>query len=266
MLTVDLHSHSIASVHGLNTIEELLQTADENKIQGVAITDHCPGIDNTIWLLNNQTKTNAWEENIKGPDIPYFMNLLFRYSQPNRIKTRLFKGIECNILSDGEVATDIPEFLAKHFDIVIASVHPLPSLFVYRDKDQITERMILAMDEPLDIIGHPFHKKYCPHIESIVLAAVKKDIVLELNNSSLALEKSDIGQISQMLQLAKKIKCKISISSDAHMSNELGVDDHARQLIKDAEFPEELIVNRTLQSTIDFIAHRKQVRENKLKA
>jgi len=265
MLTVDLHTHSIASVHALNTIEELLRVADENGLQGVAITDHCPGIDNTMWLIKNQTKTNFWEENIKGPDIPYFLNLLFRYSPPTSIKTKLFKGIECNILSDGDLATDVPVFLAKHFDIVIASVHPLPSLFVLQDKDQITQRMILAMDEPIDIIGHPFHKSYCPHIEPLILAAVEKDVVLELNNSSLALGKADMDQVRQMLQMAKKYKCRISVSSDAHMSNELGVDNQASQLIKETEFPEDLIVNRTLQSTLDFITHRKKVRENKLK-
>ncbi len=260
MLTVDLHTHSIASVHGLNTIEELLRQADKNGLAGIAITDHSPGIDNSVWLSQNRTGDSFWEENIKGPDVPYFLNLLSRYEPPSDIRVRLFKGIECNILSDHDRPTDVPVFISDKFDVVIASVHPFPPIFVVENSLQVTEKMIKAMDDPIDIIGHPFHKRYCPLMEPLMDAAVEKNIVLEVNNSSLQLGKADSVQAQKMLEMAVQKKCRIALSSDAHMTNELGGDDEINLILDKMEFPEELIVNRSEASTLDFIVQRKKVR------
>jgi len=261
MLSVDFHVHSIASVHALNSVDELLQTADKNGMAGFAITDHSPGIDNTIWLLQNKMDSISWTEQIKGPDLPYFMTMLFRYQQPSELKVKLFKGIESNILSEGEHPTDVPRFIAHHFDVVIASIHPLPSLFKIVNKEQVTERMILAMDDPIDIIGHPYHKNYCPIIEPLVKAASEKGIVLELNNASFQLGKADFEQATRMLKHAKEFDCRISLSSDAHMCNELGNDEITTRLIKETDFPKRLIVNHSLMAAVDYVNERKKARE-----
>ncbi len=260
MLTVDFHTHSIASVHGLNTIEELLRQADKNGLAGLAITDHSPGIDNTVWLSQNRTGDFCWEENIKGPDVPYFMNLLSRYEPPADIRVRLFKGIECNIHSSGDRPTDVPVFISDLFDVVIASVHPIPPIFVVENSLQVTEKMIRAMDDPIDIIGHPFHKRYSPLMEPLMDAAVEKNIALEVNNSSLQLGKADRVQIRQMLEMAAQKKCQIAISSDAHMTNELGGDEEINLILDQIEFPQELIVNHSEVSALEFVSQRKKVR------
>ncbi|MBU2643497.1 PHP domain-containing protein [bacterium] len=260
MLTVDLHTHSIASVHGFNTIEELLRQADRNGISGMAITDHSPGIDNTIWLSQNRTGDVPWEENIKGPDIPYFMNLLSRYKPPADIQVHLFKGIECNILSHDDRPTDVPVFIADRFDIVIASVHPIPPIFTVENSLQVTDRMIRAMDHPIDIIGHPLHKGYGPMMELLVDAAVEKGIALEVNNSSLQLGKSDPEQVRLLLEMAALKECRIVLSSDAHMANELGADADIRSILNSMDFPVELIVNHSKESTLDYVNRRKKIR------
>ena len=260
MLTVDFHVHTIASVHALSTIDELLRQAEKNGMAGFAVTDHSPGIDNTLWLMQNKPGQHNWTEQIKGPDLPYFMTMLFRYQKPAEVKVTLLKGIECNILSDGD-PTDVPSFLAHHFDVVIASIHPLPHLFNIVSSEQITERMILALNDPIDIIGHPYHKNYSPIIEPLVIAAGEKEIALELNNSSLQLGKADIEGVRMMLTLAKKHDCRISLSSDAHMSNELGDDKMIVQLLKETEFPDELIVNHSLEAAIRFVKERKTIRD-----
>ncbi len=261
MLKVDFHTHSIASGHALNTIDELLRQADRNGIEGMAITDHSPGIDNTVWLAQNQPDGEIWQHVIKGPDIPYFTTLLARYRQPADANAVLFKGIECNILGAGPLPTDVPRFIAKHFDVVVASIHPLPAIFKVESSEQITARMILAMDDPIDIIGHPYHQNYSPYMEPVVQAAADKGITLEMNNSSLQLGKADLEQVMLMLVLASRMDCRISLASDAHMTNELGDDDKIRQLLAEVDFPQELIVNHSLQAAREFIATRKQVRQ-----
>ncbi|NQU64844.1 MAG: PHP domain-containing protein [SAR324 cluster bacterium] len=260
MLTIDFHTHSIASGHGMNTVEELLRQADRIGLSGIAITDHSPGFDNTVWLSQNRTADFCWEENFKGPDVPYFLNLLSRYEPPTDIRAWLFKGIECNILSHGDRPTDVPVFISDRFDVVIASVHPITPIFVVESSLQVTERIIKAMDDPIDIIGHPFHKRYSPLMEPLLDAAVEKGIALEVNNSSLQLGKADQDQIRHMLEMAAVKKCRITLASDAHMANELGGDQAINQILDQMDFPEELIINRSKESALDFVKQRKKVR------
>ncbi|MBU3917903.1 PHP domain-containing protein [bacterium] len=261
MLKVDFHTHTMASGHALNSLEEMLLQADRIGLEGIAITDHSPGIDNTIWLLKNQPETADWQSHIKGPDLPYFMTFVSRFIKPAYIKVAMFKGIECNILGCGNRSTDVPLFIAGLFDIVIASIHPIPSLFVIENGDQVTERVVLAMEDPIDIIGHPYHGNYCPYIEPVVKAASEKGIALEMNNSSLKLGKADVEQAVLMLKLSIENDCSISLASDAHMSGELGQNSEILKLLKEVEFPEELIVNRSLQTAREFVKSRKEIRK-----
>ncbi len=260
MLSIDFHSHSIASVHAMNTIQEMLLYADSQGIQGLAITDHCPGLDNTLWLMENESGKAKWKSQIRSPDLPYFMTLLTRYQPPEHIKTKLYRGIECNILSSGDFATDVPWSAAHKFDVIIASVHPMPNVFVIESSEQVTERMILAMDSPIDIIGHPYHRIFCPEIEPVVRAAAEKGITLELNNASHLYNKVDAEKGIEMLTLARQYDCTISISSDGHMINELALDNAIRPILEQTDFPDELIVNRTLQSADEFVEQRKKKR------
>ena len=206
MLIVDFHSHSLASHHAQNSIEELLRQSTKLGIEGIAITDHSPGLDNTFWLIRNFPETANWENRLKASDLHYFKTFLYRYQPPEDLDIHLFKGIECNVLGEGERATDIPYDIAADFDIVIASIHVFPFLFSIESIDQVTERMIFAMNDPIDILGHPFHRNACPEMHALVKAAVDREIVLELNNSSLQRGWADMEGIREMLLYAKKVE------------------------------------------------------------
>ena len=261
MLCVDFHCHTVASVHAMNTLEEMLRFADRKGIQGVAITDHCPGLDNTLWIINRFQEKASWQGIIKSADLPYFKTFLSRYQAPEELNVKLFKGIECNILEEGERATDIPLILAAGFDLIIASLHPIPALFKSKDRSVITDRLLLAMEEPMDVLGHPFQKGYCPHPQPVINKALEMGLALELNNSALSLKKADLVEVAQMLTLAKKIGCQISLASDSHAANELGGDIAIRQMLAQVDFPSGLIVNDTLEKAERFIQSRKEVRK-----
>ena len=172
----------------------------------------------------------------------------------------LFKGIECSILSEGSFPTDVPLNIAGHFDIVIASVHTLPSLFKFKSREQVTEKMIEAMNDPVDIIGHPYLKSGCPDFEPLVKAAAEKGIALELNNYAIELRKAFREDALTMLQVARKCECRISLGSDSHMNNELGMDREIKSLLKETDFPDELIVNTSLMKASAFVKERKKHR------
>ena len=260
MLRVDFHTHTIKSEHAVNTLEETLRQAEKNGMEAIASTDHCPGIDNTCLLPSSSEERQSWKRRIRGPDIHYFNILLTRYQAPPDTPVVLFKGIECNILSDGEVVADVPLKFADRFDIVIASLHAFPFLFEVKSKEQITERMITAMEHPIDILGHPYMRSSCPHLEPLAKAAADRGIVLELNNAALKLNKAPVENVASMLRFARRFDCRISLGSDSHMNNELGADREIDRLLKELEFPEELIVNATLADAQRYVAERKEYR------
>lgn len=264
MLNVDFHTHSLASHHALNSIEEILQQADQLGMAGIAITDHGPGTDNAVHIAQSQTQIYHWSDRIKGPDTHYFKVFLSRYQAPESIKTKLFKGIECNIFGTGDEIIDLPKNLVGDFDLVIASVHPLPYIFELRDQERIAERMIMAMGAGADIIGHPFHKTFVLDQELIVRTAAEKGVAVELNNSSLRLKKAEGPTILKMLELAKRFDCKISLASDAHVNAELGSDENIRPLLSQSTFPEELIINHSLESACQFVNQRKEIRRKRV--
>lgn len=263
MLVVDFHTHSIQSSHAINTLEELLYCAREKNIQAMAITDHSPGIDNTLYYLQQADNFPSDFRRIKGPDYHYFHVLLTRYQSPPEISVQLFKGIECSILSHSSRATDLPLKLAPLLDIVIGSVHTLPHLFQFKNSEQVTEKMIAAMGEPIDIIGHPCQTSSCPNLEPVVKKAAESGIAMELNYCSLHLKKASFQDTTKMLKLAIKYDCSISLGSDAHMSNELGMDDEPKLLLDELNFPPDLIVNNSLESARAFVASRKKIRQDR---
>ncbi len=265
MLKVDLHTHTIKSEHAINTLEETLRKAAQNKMEAIAITDHSPAIDNTIWLTTQPSDQANWKYRVKGPDLNYFRVLLSRYQSPPEIPVTLFKGIECSILSEGERITDVPLTIADQFDIVIASIHTLPSLFKVKSKEQVTENMIEAMKDPVDIIGHPCMKSCLPYFEPLTKAAADRGITLELNNNALKLKKALLEDVIAMLHYARLFNCRVSLGSDSHMNNELGIDDDVRALLRETGFPRALIVNQSLADTCEYIRERKQVRHESLK-
>jgi histidinol phosphatase-like PHP family hydrolase len=245
----------------MNSIEEMLRQAEQMGMAGIAITDHSPGTDNTVQFAQNKEYDYHWSQRIKGPDTHYFKVLISRYQAPEEIKVRLFKGIECNILGEGMPVVDIPTDLVSKFDLVIASVHPIPFLFEFRSQGHLTERIVLAMDESIDIVGHPFHRNYeSSDQEFIIKTAAEKNVALELNNSSLRLKKAQQTTMLKMLELAKKHDCRISLASDSHVANELGGDGHIRPLLEQVHFPGELIVNNTLEDATAFVEERKKIR------
>ena len=52
--------------------------------------------------------------------------------------------------------------------------------------------------------------------------------------------------------------CPVIVSSDAHAINEIGQDGMIRPILKDLDFPQELILNRDPESVYAFIESRRK--------
>lgn len=232
---IDIHTHTIVSGHAFNTLTEMVDHAQKIGLKLYGITEHGPGIPGTC-------------------DPVYFRNM---YIVPRQYgDMRLMMGAELNILDyDGNL--DIKEdFYFRCFDVTIAGLHQL----CYKDgnRQQNTSALLGAINNPhVNIISHPCDGTASDFdIEAVVLEAKKTGTLLELNNSTLNPYRGKRlakGFYITMLRLCKKYDHPIIISSDAHHTSQLGDHQYVQPLLKELNFPDELILNDKVDDFLSFL-------------
>ena len=230
---LDSHTHTIASGHAYNTINEMAQTAAEKGLELLGITEHAMEMPGTCHEY-------------------YFMNLKVLPRKMSGIE--VFFGTEVNIMDyDGRL--DMSQKLLERMDVVIASMH-VPCIRP-GTKSENTRAYIKAMENPaVNIIGHPDDGRYPVDYEELVAAAKEHHALLELNNSSLCPYTTRLDAHSNymvMLEMCRRYEVPIIVNSDAHCAMDIGGHQYAEQLLKEIDFPEHLIVNRSVEEYKKFV-------------
>lgn len=226
-LELDVHTHTIASGHAFSTLQEMVQAASEKGLKLLGITEHAPGIPGSCSPI-------------------YFRNL---YVVPRRMYgVDLLLGAEINIL-DCEGNIDMDEFYLNLLDLRIAGIHSL--CYAGGTPEENTHGMVQAIANPyIHIISHPGDGTAKLNFEPIVLAAKEHHTLLEINNSSLrpCRKKMDARDNNlEILRLCKRYEVPVILGSDAHISFDIATYDYALQLVGETEFPEELIMNTSVE-------------------
>lgn len=230
---LDSHTHTIASGHAYSTIHEMAREASERGLKLLGITEHSMKLPGTCHEF-------------------YFQNLKVLRRQMYGIEV-LF-GAEVNIM-DYDGSLDMGEELLKKMDVVIASLHTpciRPGTI-----EQNTSAYLHAMENPyVNIIGHPDDSRYPVDYEALVRAAKERKVLLELNNGSYqpgGSRKNPMENDLKMLRLCKKHQAPIILGSDAHTQEDVGNYCYLDEVLKQAEFPQELIVNRSVEEYKTYI-------------
>ena len=98
----------------------------------------------------------------------------------------------------------------------------------------------------VNIIGHPDDGRFPVDYEVLVQGAKEYGKILELNNHSLDPKASRVGgreNDMEMLKYCKKYQVPIVVGSDAHVDVLVGNHKNAYDLLKECDFPEELVLN-----------------------
>ena len=131
---------------------------------------------------------------------------------------------------------------------------------ILRGVEANTNAIIGAIKNPkVNIIGHPDDSRYPLDYEKIVKAAKEYKVMLEINNSSLVPGSFRAGakeNVQTILKWAKVYQVPVILSSDAHVSCDVGNFDYALEAIEEAEFPEELVINTNVDLFLNYIALR----------
>lgn len=221
---LDMHTHTVASGHAYSTFHENVQFAKKHGIEILGVSDHGPNMPG-------------------GPQLYYFNNLKV---MPREIDgVTILRGMEANIIDvDGNLDCLDPRAW-DGLDYVIASLHVVciePST-----KEDNTKAILNAMNnENVKIIGHPDDNRYPLDYEAIVKKAKEKNILLEINNSSVKPKSFRQGakeNLKEMLSFCKEYNVKVIMGTDSHICYDIGIFENAEKFIEELDFPKELVIN-----------------------
>lgn len=219
----DTHAHSLMSGHAYSTIREMAAAAKAKGLKAMALTEHAPKMPGTCGLY-------------------YFQNLDVVPREMEGV--RMLFGAEVNIMApDGSI--DLPKKVCEELDLVVASIH-VPCYGLEHSREENTQAYLEIMKKPyINIIGHPDDGRFPVDYEVIVKAAKETGTLLELNNSSLRPASFRAGtheNLKKMLEYCKQYEVPVTTGSDAHVDVDAGNFCYVEEILRECEFPEELIV------------------------
>jgi DNA polymerase (family X) len=196
-----LHCHSHYS-DGKASIGEMAQAAKERGWSYIGITDHSQAAFFAGGLSREAVRAQHDEIDELNATLDGF---------------RVLKGIEADILADGQV--DYGDELLDEFDFVVGSIHSRFSM----DRTTMTDRVLRALDDPrLTILAHPTgrlllsREPYALDVEAVLEKAAALGVAVELNADP---HRLDLDW--RHLQTAKRLGVTIEIGPDAHSARGL---------------------------------------------
>ena len=190
------HVHTRAS-DGADSLEALAKKAKSLGYEYIGISDH--------------SRSAAYAGGLSVDDIKRQHALIDEINE-QEAPFHIFKGIESDILSDGQL--DYDDETLRLFDFVIAAVHSQFGM----PEDIMTRRILTALSHPATtMLAHPTgrillaREPYAVNVQRIIDYAAETGKILELNANPLRLDMD-----WRQLIYAKKKGVKIAINPDIH--------------------------------------------------
>ena len=202
----DLHSHSDWSDGG-SPIREMVLAAVELGQEWLALTDHSP----RLRVANGLSVARLTEQ----------LGVVESVNSSLGDRFRLLKGIEVDILDDGEL--DQTEEMLGRLDVVTASVHSKLAM----NAGPMTRRMVTAIRNPrVNVLGHctgrlvtgsrGVRAQSSFDAKAVFEACLEGSTAVEINSRPERCDPPD-----ELLELARDLGCLFAIDSDAHAPGQL---------------------------------------------
>jgi DNA polymerase (family 10) len=161
------HNHT-TETDGSNTLSEMAAAAEALGWEYLGIADHSK---------SSRQARGMTEERLLSQ-----VGQIEALNKSGKFKTRVFAGVECDILPDGQL--DFDDGILARLDYVVASVH---SSFGQAE-DVMTARIIRALENPrVTMLGHLTgrilleREPYLVDIPKVIDAAIANGVTIELN-------------------------------------------------------------------------------------
>lgn len=227
----DLHTHSDWSDGG-SPIEEMAFTAIELGHEYMVLTDHSP----RLRIANGLSVTRLTRQ-------LEVVDAVNEHLGSGEQGFRLLKGIEVDILDDGEL--DQTDEMLDRLDLRVASVHSKLAM----DPRLMTRRMVAAIENPFtNVLGHCTGRLVTGErgnrgqsefdAEAVFGACAEHGVAVEINARP---ERRDPP--SNLILKAIEMGCLFSIDSDAHAPGQLDFQVFGCARAEDLGVDPERIVN-----------------------
>ncbi len=248
-LIADTHTHTVASTHAYSTLQENVHAAAQRGLYALAVTDHgalMPGAPGK-WYFENMRVLPRFLENVL-----------------------LLRGEETDVV-DEEGHTDLIPKDLESLDWIVASIHrqvfnrftlaksgelqPASSPKPITVEGVTSAWLAIAKNPHVNVIGHSGTAEYVYDYEKVIPEFGKNGKLVELNESTFRGRKTSVPNCAKIIRLCKKHSVPIIVNTDSHFSGQIGCFENSLKLLKELEFPEELIVNSSIER---FQAYLKQ--------
>lgn len=219
----DFQMHSTSS-DGYDTLDELVEACLDRGYRCACITDHSHGLP----IARGMSLATM---RLQMADID---EINARYGG----RFRLFKGVEANILADGDLDLQLDE--RRGLELVVASPHS-----ALRKREDQTRRMLEAVSRPgVHILGHPRGRMF--NLRAGIVAewpavferASQTRVAIELDGDT---SRQDLD--FELASTALDAGCLFALDSDAHEAGQLFMADYAIAHARLAGIPADRIVN-----------------------
>lgn len=239
-MKIDLHTHTVLSGHAYSTLKENIDEAARLGLEAIAVTDHGPAMPGATDFFQAVNLANAVPSHVNGVRVVY--------------------GIEANII-DYKGTIDLPKDFGARLEYILASLHGI--CLIPRGEKENTDTVLLAMEKELiDAVAHPDDPNFPIDYQRLCEGAKKYKVALEINNMSLKgiVRKKCREQTLKMLKCAKELGVYIVVGSDAHFYTGIGDLKLSEEILREVNYPEELIVNSSLERLESFLEMRQEER------
>ena len=161
-----------------------------------------------------------------------------RLNEEHQGSFRVFKGIEANILMNGQLDLQTEE--CERFEFVVASPHSL----LRRSEDQTSRLLEAIRGRRVAILGHPRGRIYNSRAgvvaewDRVFAEAAARRVAIEVDGNW---HRQDLD--FSLLATAREAGCLFALDSDAHSIGELRFTDFALAHARLAGIPAERVIN-----------------------
>jgi histidinol phosphatase-like PHP family hydrolase len=233
----DLQMHSTWS-DGRQSLDDVITGCLARGYTHSAITDHSAGLPVARGMPIERFR-EQWRE-------------IDALNRRHRRRFRLLKGVEANILGDGDL--DVAPADRREFDLVLVAPHS-----GLRSAGDQTARLLAAVAQPhVHVLAHPRGRKFAtrPGITAdwprVFAAAASRGVAIELDGDP---SRQDLDAVLAIEAL--EAGCEFAVDSDAHDREELRYVDTAMAHARLAGIPVDRIINCwPLERLLDWAARR----------
>ncbi len=252
----DTHTHTLHSRHAYSTIEENVRAAAEVGLELLASTDHFSGMlepgvsqlgDGCLRDYQHFLNQTVWPRTWHGvtllrgveADIVDLEGNLFGHGfpQPSNISFGTYQEV-----------LDLDDRVLANLDFAIASVHG-KEFTREATCSQNTQMYLKALENPkVLILGHIGRSGVEFDVDEVLTAARDLGKLIEINETSLVHRAQRSSSCRHIAQRCAELGCQIALGSDAHISCQVGRFDATLSLLREIDFPEELVASRNRDS------------------